>query len=117
MHNRLAAGSNPAGPIFDPLGSPAKSTYIVAFFVFDYSSMKTSIDPIIIALASIIATALVSMLSVFTPVLLDWLRSRREKNDERLEQIKTTTLNLLKDLALFATHNTMISKFQANDIR
>jgi len=63
--------------------------------------MNYSIDPNIIALTSVIATALVSILSGFIPVFLDWLKSRREKRDEQLEQIKSTTLDLLKNLAPF----------------
>ncbi|MGC1376493.1 MAG: hypothetical protein WA821_09725 [Anaerolineales bacterium] len=63
--------------------------------------MQSTIDSSIITLVSVIAAGLVSILSVFVPVLTDSLKAKRQEKSDRTKEIDKATLDLLEKIAPF----------------
>ena len=63
--------------------------------------MQSAIDPLIITLVSVVAAALVSILSIFIPVLVNWYKAKRQEKVAQAEEIDKSVLDLLGNLAPF----------------
>jgi hypothetical protein len=63
--------------------------------------MQSTIDSSVITLVSVVATALVSILSVFVPVLVDWWKAKRQEKAAQAEETDKAALGLLANLAPF----------------
>ena len=59
-------------------------------------------DPaLVVAIVSVVGTVLVSVLSVFVPMIVDAKKRKEERREASLERIRTSSLDLLSHLAHF----------------
>jgi hypothetical protein len=58
-------------------------------------------DPTIVTLISVITTGLVSILSVFVPIILESRKAAQAKISAERDRLETTTLDLLREISNF----------------
>jgi hypothetical protein len=63
--------------------------------------MESILNPTVITLISVITTGLVSILSIFLPSVIEWLKARQANISSEKDRIETTTLDLLREISHF----------------